>query len=159
MKPLQISESKARNLYKTASEEFKATLEDTFGKEFFSQKITDRIKTYEDACVELGEEPLDEKAMLKAGFTPDEIIYRKIKTIVKALNEGWVPDMLDTDQYKYYPYFEVDKSSPSGFGFCGTNYGYSYASADSGSRLCFKNRELAEYAGRQFLELYADFIK
>ena len=26
-----------------------------------------------------------------------------------------------------------------------------------GGRLCFKNRELAEYAGQQFLAIYADF--
>ena len=35
MKTLQLSEEKAKELYKTASPEFRAMLEETFGKDFF----------------------------------------------------------------------------------------------------------------------------
>ena len=51
MKTLQISEQKARELYKTGSKDLKTILEESFTKEFFSNDITDRIKTYEDACI------------------------------------------------------------------------------------------------------------
>jgi len=156
MKQLQITEQNARKLYKDATPEFKATLEDTFGKEFFSGKITDRIKTYEDACSELGEEPIDEKKLKELGFTADEITYRKLKTITKALNEDEVFDMLDTNQYKWFPWFKV---SSGGFVFSATGYGRSSARAGGASRLCFKSSELAKYAGEQFLSLYSDFIK
>lgn len=156
MKQLQITEQNARRLYENATSEFKATLEDTFGKEFFSQKITDRIKNYEDACKELGIEPIDYDEMKDAGFTQDEILYRKIKTITQALNEGWKADWNDSDQYKWYPWF---KMSSWGFVFGGTNYGCSFALAGYASRLCFKSDELATYAGKQFLQLYSDFIK
>lgn len=156
MKQLQITEQNARRLYENATSEFKATLEDTFGKEFFSQKITDRIKNYEDACKELGIEPIDYDEMKDAGFTQDEILYRKIKTITQALNEGWKADWNDSDQYKWYPWF---KMSSGGFVFYDTNCGRSVAHAGNASRLCFKSDELATYAGKQFLQLYSDFIK
>lgn len=156
MKTLQIEESKARGLYKSASQEFKAMLEDTFGKEFFSQKVTDRIKSYLDACLELGINPISENALLSNGFTKDEIAYRKIKTIAEALNEGWKPDWNDEDQKKWIPWFYPNSSS--GFVFGSTYYDDSAAGAGYGLRLCFKSDELATYAGKQFVELYKEFI-
>jgi len=155
MKQLQITEQNARRLYENATSEFKATLEDTFGKEFFSMKITDRIKTYEDACAEIGEMPLDEKALKAIGFTDDEINYRKLKTIGKALNEGWVPDWTNTSESKWQPYFKL---SSGAFVFDGTCYNCSYAYAGYGSRLCFKSDELATYAGKQFTDIYKGFM-
>ena len=56
-KSLQIDENKAFDLYQTATPEFKQMLEDSFGKEFFKRKITDRVKSYEDACAILGIDP------------------------------------------------------------------------------------------------------
>ena len=156
MKTLQIEESKARSIYKTASSELKIMLEDTFGKEFFSQKVTDRIKTYEDACAELGITPIDESVLLSNGFTKDEIAYRKIKTITEALNEGWKPNWNDENQKKWIPWFYPNSSS--GFVFFSTYYDCSAAFAGYGLRLCFKSDELATYAGKQFTELYKDFI-
>lgn len=41
MKTIQISESNARRLYKEAPPEFKMILEDTFGKDFFSEDPAD----------------------------------------------------------------------------------------------------------------------
>ena len=155
MKQLQITEQNAQKLYKTATPEFKATLEDTFGKEFFSGKITDRIKTYEDACRELDISDQLDVTLVELGFTPDEIILRKIKTITKALNEGWKPDWNDGNQKKWYPWF---KMSSGGFVFADSAYAYSHASAGDASRLCFKTEELAKYAGEQFTQLYSDYI-
>nr|DAM03148.1 MAG TPA: hypothetical protein [Caudoviricetes sp.] len=156
MKTLQIEESKARTLYKSASSEFKTMLEDTFGKGFFSQKVTERIKTYEDACRELNINPIDETTLTSNGFTKDEIVYRKIKTITEALNEGWQANWNDENQNKWTPYFYPN--SPSGFVFYDTDYGYSDAVAAYGVRLCFKSDELATYAGKQFVDLYKEFI-
>lgn len=121
MKTLQITEENARKLYDDATPEFKATLEDTFGKEFFSKKITDRVKTYEDACRVLGEAPLNELACFISGLAQDEIYYRRVKTITRALNEGWTPDWSDGDQKKWFPYFNTS----SGFAFYATDYYFS----------------------------------
>jgi hypothetical protein len=155
MKKLEISETNARKLYKDMPD-LRPSLEDTFGKAFFSGKITDRIKSYEDACAELGIQPVDETELKRLGFTDDELDYRKIKTITKALNEGWHADWSDEDQYKWYPWFRFSSGS---FRFGATNYRDSYANAGVGSRLCFASDELAEYAGKQFEELYSSFIK
>lgn len=156
MKTLQIEESKARTLYKSASSEFKTMLEDTFGKGFFSQKVTERIKTYEDACRELNINPIDETTLTSNGFTKDEIVYRKIKTITEALNEGWQANWNDENQNKWTPYFYPN--SPSGFVFYSANCDFSLAAAANGVRLCFKSDELATYAGKQFVDLYKEFI-
>lgn len=154
MKTLQIEEQKARRLYKTASQEFKEMLEDTFGKEFFSEKVTDRVNSYEDACAELDEQPVNESDMRRKGFTDDEINYRKIKTITKALNEGWKADWEDGNQRKWVPWFYI---SPSVFIFLDAGCGCSFAGAAGASRLYF-SEELAAYAGKQFTELYRNFI-
>jgi len=156
MKTLQIDEKNARKLYKTASAEFRQTLEDTFGKDFFTGKITDRIKTYEDACAELGIDPIDVEIMKYAGFTDDEITYRKIKTITESLNESWKPNWNDSNQKKWIPYFNT--VSPLGIAFGATYCAYSKPHAGHSSRLCFQSEELVTYAGKQFTELYKNFI-
>lgn len=154
-KQLLVEESQARGLYRTASAEFKQMLETTFGKEFFSGKITDRIKTYEDACEELGICAQLDITLMELGFSPDEITLRKIKVITKALNEGWKPDWNDSNQPKWYPWFKMSSGS---FVFDVTYCDCSYAYAGYASRLCFKSDELATYAGKQFSKLYSDYI-
>lgn len=157
MKTLQISEQKARELYKSGSGELRSILEESFGKDFFSQKITDRVKTYEDACRELSMNPLDENKLMKLGLTKHDIAYQKLVTIAKSLNEGWVPNVCDNSVYRWYPWF-VTNGSPSSFAFYASAYVLAYANAGSGSRLCFKNKELSEYCGKQFIELWKQFI-
>lgn len=157
MKTLQISEQKARELYKSGSGELRFILEESFGKDFFSQKITDRVKTYEDACRELSMNPLDENKLMKLGLTKHDIAYQKLVTIAKSLNEGWVPDVCDNSVYRWYPLF-VTNGSPSSFAFCASIFVNAIARAGSGSRLCFKNKELSEYCGKQFIELWKQFI-
>lgn len=119
--------------------------------------ITKRVKTYADACAVLGIEPINEEVFTKLGFTKDEIAYRKLKTVVEALNEGWRPDWSDSSDYKYWNWFIYNHSS-AGFGCAGTYYAPSSTKTAVGSRLCFKTRELATYAGLQFEDLYNDFF-
>lgn len=159
MKTLQIDEKNARALYKGASKEFKATLEDTFGKEFFSGKIIDRVKTFEDACVELGMDPEEVKASLDdSGLEEDEKCYRMLKIIIRALNEdpkGEFPDWTDSNQYKYYPWFEFSRSA-SGF-VCSRTH-CTGTRTDIGARLCCKSSDLAKYAGTQFIDIYNKYL-
>lgn len=118
-------------------------------------KITDRVKTFEDACEVEGLDPVALVKIWKSqGDTTDEIAYKKLKIITKVLNEGWVRNMFNTSEWKYYPY--LDLSSGSGFSFDRTFFWY--ASTYMGCRLCFKNRELAEYAGRTFINEYKEFL-
>ena len=157
MKTLKISEQKARELYRSGSQELKTILEESCGKEFFSQKVTNRIKTYEDACEELGINPLDEAKLMELGLTMHDIAYQKLTTIIKALNEGWVPDVCDSDVCRWYPWFRPN-GSPSSFAFGGSYCVCTSAGAGSGFRLCLKSEELSDYCGRQFLDLWKQFI-
>ncbi|ULB35921.1 hypothetical protein [Proteiniphilum propionicum] len=119
------------------------------------QNVTDRIKTYEDACNELGRS-IDPCMVLNM---TDELAYRKLKVISKALNEGWEADWTDLFQPKYYPYFEVEiNGSTSGLVYVNSAHAFSHANTLIGSRLAFKSRELAEYAGKQFIDIYKAFI-
>lgn len=119
--------------------------------------ITKRVKNYADACAVLGVEPIVDEVLQKLGFTKDEIAYRKLKTIAEALNEGWRPDWTNSNEYKYWPWFVYNQHS-AGFGCVHTNLAATNASATIGSRLCFKTRELAAYAGNTFEGLYNDFL-
>lgn len=132
------------------------------------EDITNRVKSYADACKVLGIEPMDEDSMKAQGFRPDEIARRQLETITEALNEGWKPNWADTDEYKYYPYFyievsEVQTEDGTNGAYAGLSCAYTtnaatYTNAYIGSRLCFHDRETARYAGRTFTNLYAQIL-
>ena len=152
-----------------------------------NRTVMERIKTFEDACNALGDEhPLVTQYRLTAGaykgepMTEDFIAYLKLRIIVAALNEGWEPKFAE-DEYRYFPWFyfytkeEYDKlddeekgrcvlrsgssaNSYNGFVYCGADYDASFSNISVGSRLAFRTRELAAYAGRQFTEEWADFM-
>lgn len=141
--------------------------EDTTVFDFYTdeqeyEEITDRVKSYADACKVLGIEPMNEKNMKAQGFRPDEIARRKLETITEALNEGWKPDWNNTDQYKYYPYFYIRENAKAegiaGLSSANTYNAASYTAADIGSRLCFHDSETARYAGNTFTELYEQIL-
>lgn len=156
METLQINKANALKAFNKAGTEVKELLTALFGKETFSQKVTDRVKTFEDACNELG---IDPNRILHLGneHHRQDIVslnaYQKLIIIARALNEGWTPDWTDRSQYKYYPWLEY-----SGSGFSGTDCDISSSAAAVGSRLCFKSVELAKYAGTQFEKEYNEFF-
>jgi hypothetical protein len=143
--------------------------------------VRKRIKTFEDACHEIG---IDAEAWnrdkISLGLEPDVLAFLKLRIIVKALNEGWEPQFTE-DECRYYPWFilytgeeynkldeeeksrVVYRSSYHAYALGGVSYAYannvsSVASASLGVRLAFKTSELAAYCGRQFLDIWADFV-
>ncbi|MGN1210362.1 MAG: hypothetical protein ACI4TM_01655, partial [Candidatus Cryptobacteroides sp.] len=93
---------------------------------------------------------------------------------------GWEPQFT-TDEYRYFPWFylytqeEIDEmtedersrvvlrshssaDASGGVAYADAHYGSSDASPSYGSRLAFKTRELAIYAGQQFVDIWADFV-
>lgn len=147
---------------KLTEDEGNGSIFDYFYKEEDYEEITDRVKTYEDACKVLGVEPINEQNAKAQGFRSDEIARRKLETIAAALNEGWKPDWNNTDQYKYYPYFYIQENT-KGKGYAGLSCAYTDGAAASafatfGSRLCFYASRLARYAGNQFTDLYEQIL-
>lgn len=146
-----------------------------------NRPVTERVKTFEDAVRELGDEhPFVKEWRLGDGLSADLEAYLKLRIIAAALNEGWEPKFT-TDEYRYFPWFVlyteeeynelsdedktrvVQRSVVSSNTFGGVAYvvaGYdsSYTYSYAGSRLAFKNSDLAKYAGKQFIEIYADFV-
>lgn len=151
MKTIEITAENAKAAYKKADKAGKELLKTLLGENIFSGKIQDQVQSFEDACRIL---KINEDEILGGGETVDEAAYIKLKTIAKALNEGWVPDWKNNSEYKYYPWFNMNDAS--GFSFFGYDLGCT--NARLGSRLCFKSRELAEYAGKQFTSIYKDFL-
>jgi hypothetical protein len=116
-----------------------------------------KIKTFEDACKALKRPTtLPVVKGLPAKHQEAVVAHYKLVTIAEAINEGWQPNWNDSDEYKYHPYFYVKASGkkPSGFGLSFDGAVSWYTTTGVGSRLCFKSRELAEYAGKKFIKLY-----
>ncbi len=151
MQTLQLSANKARELYPTSPQWFKETLEESLGKEFFSQKITDRVESFDDILAISG---ITIESLVHPNDTPDEIAYKKVKLICEVYNEGWSADWANVNQYKYIPYFTYK----SGFGLSCDVCVRWFSDALVGSRLCFKSAELAEDAGKKFREIYHDLL-
>lgn len=147
---------------KLTEDEGNGSIFDYFYKEEDYEEITDRVKTYEDACKVLGVEPINEQNAKAQGFRSDEIARRKLETIAAALNEGWKPDWNNTDQYKYYPYFYIQENAKgkgsAGLSFATTHNAATNTYAYIGSRLCFYASRLARYASNQFTDLYEQIL-
>ena len=154
---LEITKEAAIKAHDEASSKGKTLLENLFGKRVFQKDIKERIKTFDDVIRELGDDPEEFKNAISIMEEPDEIAYVKLKLIAKALNEGWTPDWSNGEWDKWYPWFKMDDSSSAGrFSFDVSVNRYSLSVV--GSRLCFKSKDLATYAGTQFLDIYKDFF-
>lgn len=179
-KNIQIQQENVLNAYKNASDEQKELLEHLFGSEVFKPAdVRERIKTFADAAKAVGIEDPEEWEEQYSDLEPDVLAYFKLRIITKALNEGWEPKFIP-GEYRWAPYFllytkeEIEKmnaetksrvvrrsnfNSNTGGGVACVDASYvsSYTYSGVGSRLAFKSEELAEYAGKQFTEIYADF--
>jgi hypothetical protein len=118
--------------------------------------ITEKIKSFEDACEFLGLDPNELPAVdnLPEKDRKSITAYYKLIIITRAINQGWEPIWSDTKEYKWWNYFYTSSAS----GFVCSNADYASTDSGIGSRLCFKARELAEYARKQFEQLYLEYL-
>ena len=194
---MEIKKENIVNAYAKCDESVKEMLRTMFPDIEFetaqaaeNRPVTERIKTFEDACRELGEEHQFVKAWnsiyqgcedwSKDNDIADVIAYHKLRIITAAINEGWQPKFTE-DEWRWYPWFNLytegelaekdDKwkqnytviatgdydTGYAGFAFACSDFAPSDAAACLGSRLCYKSEALADYSGRQFADLWADF--
>jgi hypothetical protein len=144
---LTAEKSKVITAYNKAKGGRKVLLENLFGIKTFQPEIKERIKTFDDVLRENGISREDFETSCK-GLEPDEIAYRMAKLVCLAFNEGWIPDWTNSNQYKYFPWFNMGSSS--GVGFSYNDYVIWAAYSDVGSHLCFKSSDLAKHAGQLF---------
>ena len=151
-KILNLEQSNAIKAYNEGTSSDKLLLERLYGKEVFNQKITDRVKTFEDACEVLGiGTSIPNVDNLRKKDRASVIAQYKLLVIIEALNEGWTPNWDNNNEYKYYPYFDMRNNTP----VFGDYYNWFTVSTTS-SHLCLKTSALAEYCGKQFIDLYKE---
>ncbi len=190
-KTIVIKKENVVNIYLKGDDNVKKILKIMFpdvnfeaGIQLKNRPITERVKTFEDACRELGEdhpfvaiyrcnEDIDE-------CSADLTAYLKLRIICAALNEGWKPQFTEKE-YRWYPWFFLCTSEElkekdekwkqyrrlidtgdfhtgyAGFAYADSVYAPSRTIAYFGSRLCLKSEALADYCGKQFIDLWADF--
>lgn len=191
---MEIKIENAKAALKTADESVKKVLlallpelKETEAPRAANRPIIERVKTFEDACRELGEDNhlVEQYRVIEenADFTSDGhdiFTYLKLRIIAAALNEGWKPQFTE-DEWRWYPWFTLwteeelsEKSDEwkadrhlistgdysgdyAGFASAGSLYAPSNSHMYIGSRLCFKSKALATYCGKQFISLWADF--
>lgn len=148
------------------------------------QDITERIKTFEDAVVILGgdnQAVIDYYAIADETSSEDILAFAKLRVITEALNEGW-KRAVNEEQCYYYPCFYIytekeyegfdeDKKAyyvplqsnnnvPAYYAlvYSSVYFDGMHTSSHYGERLALKNRELAEYCGKQFLSIWTDYL-
>ena len=195
---IQVDKENLQNLYKIltnypqiSKEQVVNEMHKCFGEEAFRpEDVKERVKTFEDACKELGKDHTFVVAYNEIQRTTNKLVlaetmadvtaFLKLRIITAALNEGWEPKFTE-DEWRYYPYYimytkeeydnlrqedkdkcvlfggDADSGARAGLVSASSNSAPSDAPASVGSRLCYKNSELAKYAGKQFFEIYKDF--
>ena len=139
------------------------------------EDIKERIKTFEDAVMILGNDNqavIDYFAISETDCSNDILAFAKLRVIAEALNEEWKPTFYE-DEYRFYAWFYIYTESEyeelddekkkwcrvvgrsknlsyasGGLVFASADYASSYSSSDNGSRLAFKTRELAQYCSK-----------
>lgn len=184
MKVIEVTEKEVKAAFDAAkSDEVKNVLVALFCKpeDRVKPSLDDykSIKTYEDACEALGEEPVE-----GLGDHVDKHIIAliKLETISRALwGKDWQPKPdPDGSKYFYYPWFALytqsemdsmneedrgallgasaDFGASAGFGCLFANDRSSRSGAIVGFRLCQETEEKAKYFGIQFKEIWADYL-
>lgn len=152
-KTVNIDRKALLEAYNNADDSGKKVLTALYGGKTFEKDITERVKSFEEACSILNLAVADVLGMYD---TPDVAAYKKLKVIAQALNEGWKPDWLNSEEYKYYPWF---KANASGSGLSYYDFVIWYSDSSVPACLCYRTKELAEYAGKQFEDIYSIFLK
>lgn len=141
-----------------------------------NRSITEHIKTFNDAVCELGNEhPFVIDWYLCCTIHEIEA-YLRLRIICAALNEGWEPQFTQSE-CRWQPWFrlctEIELAEKSDkwkadrhlimigdkyqSEFAGLAFEFSSRTA-FGSRLCLKSEALATYCGKQFIDIWADFL-
>ena len=122
------------------------------GKEFTIEQLKELINKNEDKLEKVfnfnktTEEQFNKKW---EGFEEHEKYGALERLIVNFYNKGEKPNWENTKQYKYYPYFIMDKDDFRYYG-----YDYSYARSGVSSRLAYLNKKDMLEAVELYLDIY-----
>ena len=118
---MEISIENAKAALKIADDSVKKVLlfllpelKETEAQAVENRPITERVKTFEDACRELGKDHPFVLAYQNTNLRDPEVAegnrdilaYMKLRIIAAALNEGWEPQFTE-DEWRWYPWFTL----------------------------------------------------
>lgn len=184
---LELDKDQLASLYMQGNAAVRKSLREMLGERLNEEiPVTSRVRTFNDAIEELGEAHEAVKAYRDIEWKlgkehKDLLAYLKLRIITEALNEGWKPQFTEGER-RWYAWYELltkeemdamsDKekeerrvvgragsyaNAVGGLVYANAYHVSSHSLTYNGSRLAFKSEELAEYAGKQFAEIYADY--
>jgi len=115
--------------------------------------ITSKVKNFKD-ILKLSGKTLKEILPYQKPIAENQVklnALAKIQLIEEVLNQGWKPTWNNFNEYKYYPYFELQKV---GFAFDGSAYGFQYY---DGAVACYQNKKISDFVGKTFISEYREF--
>lgn len=155
---IEITQENAIKALTLAPKEMQPVLKALFGGavKIEPKNIMDRISSFDD-ILELNPPSPNEKRLLDYNGNEGHMIsaraYLMLSMISRVLNEGWKPDWTNQSQYKWIPWF---KDGGSGLSLRAVDFWSTTAIV--GSRLCYKSKELVEFAATKFADIYRDFL-
>ena len=123
----------------------------------------EHLETFEAAAASLG---LDPKALpvvtgLDEAIGKATIAAYKLFIISKAAWKGNKIDWNDNNQYKYYPWWDMEtypNNAGSGAGFSFVDDVCDGSSSYVGSRLCYPDRETVKFVAEKHIGLYREMM-
>lgn len=110
---LSLDPTQIESIYFGGDKNARNTMKKVLGDKFQEVlPVKDRVKSFDDAYKELGEDHqyCEEYRAIRYSYvenlSPDLLAFVKLRVITAALNEGWEPAFTD-DETRYYPWFQL----------------------------------------------------
>jgi hypothetical protein len=126
------------------------TLNEIF-KDYFKDKVDlFNIITYKEVCKALGEKLITEESFshLPVYMVNKAVAQAKIQQLEKFFNGDWIKDWNNSNQRKYYPWFE---KRSGGWVFYGSDCGECRFSGVVGF---YKDQPTSDHIGKNFMDIY-----
>ena len=101
------------------------------------------ILSFDEVCEQLGVEDNNQLSS-----------FEKLKLISKVANQGWYPNWNNTNENKYFPYFEYKEGV---FSFSDVTFNATVMRVPSA--LLYQSSELAYFMGVYYFDLYKDYLR
>jgi len=111
------------------------------------------VTTIKEVCKRLEEKELTIKDFSNFGDLALKMLtFHQIKLLEKFFNQGWTADFNNSNQYKWYPYFE---KVSGGYRFCSSSYHVSFF---YGFVALYKDQKTSDHIGRNFKDIYLNLL-
>ncbi len=140
MSTLKLKEENAIKAFNKGSESDKELLRNLYPDYNFHTCIMDRVKSIEDACKIFGINVCD---------VPEE---EHIIVIIAAINESWVPDYDNSEEYKYRVWNIKNKSE-----WCFSRVDC-HSGSNASSCLDIQSKVKTEYIGKNFRPEWTKYL-